>query len=147
MRFACDVMLGKLAKYLRILGFDTLYLRNLETLARYKQENDPRYFITRRRKPMDYPRTIHIKAETVREQLAELKEMIRPAIEPQKILRRCIRCNVPLVDTAKEAIEHRVPEFVFHTYSTFTICPSCGHVYWEGTHTTGMAELVEEMRS
>jgi uncharacterized protein with PIN domain len=145
MRFVCDVMLGKLAKYLRILGFDAVYLKNLQALERYKQEDDPRYFLTRRRRPVTYDRTMYIRAETVRKQLTELKSTIRPAIDPQKILTRCINCNVPLVDAEKGAIEHRVPEFVFHSYSSFKACPSCSHIYWQGTHTVHMNELIDEM--
>ena len=146
MRFACDAMLGKLAKYLRVLGFDAVYLRNLQALERYKQEDDPRYFLTRRRQPVEYERTIYIKAETVRKQLTELKPTIQPAIDPEEILTRCINCNVPLADAEKGAIEHRVPEFVFHTYSSFKACPSCGHIYWQGTHTAHMNELIDEMK-
>ena len=145
MRFACDVMLGKLAKYLRILGFDTLYLRNLKALERFGAEDDPRYFLTRRTRPVGYDRTIRIGAERVRGQLAELKSTIRRAIDPQNVLTRCIGCNILLEDVEKESIEHRVPEFVFHTYQSFKRCPSCGRVYWQGTHTTHMSRLIAEM--
>jgi uncharacterized protein with PIN domain len=136
MRFACDVMLGKLAKYLRILGFDTLYLRNLKALERFAAEDDPRYFVTRRRRPMGYGRTIR---------LAELKSTIRDAIDLHNVLSRCISCNMLLKDVEKDSIEHRVPEFVFHTYQSFKSCPSCGRVYWQGTHTTHMSRLIAEM--
>jgi len=145
MRFACDVMLGKLAKYLRILGFDAVYLGNVNQLDRYEQQNDPRYFLTRRRKAGAYEMTIHISAENVRDQLKELKELIKPYVDPENVLARCINCNLPLGDVEKETIEHRVPEFVFHTYNTFKICPHCQRVYWAGTHTEHMAELIKEV--
>jgi len=145
MRFACDVMLGKLAKYLRILGFDTLYLRNLKALERFAAEDDARYFVTRRRRPVGYDRTIRIGAETVHGQLAEMKSTIRDAIDLHNVLSRCISCNMLLQDVEKESIEHRVPEFVFHTYQSFKSCPSCGRVYWQGTHTTHMSRLIAEM--
>ncbi len=147
MRFACDVMLGKLAKYLRILGFDTVYLRHLKTLERFGDEDEPRYFLTRRRRPVGYDRTICIGAETVRAQLAELKPTIRNAIDLKRVLSRCIGCNVLLEDVEKESIEHLVPEFVYHSYQGFKRCPSCGRVYWQGTHTTQMSALIEEMTS
>jgi uncharacterized protein len=147
MRFACDVMLGKLAKYLRILGFDATYLGNVNILDRYSQEEDSRYFLTRRKKALGYERTICIKAENVREQLGELKGLIKPFIDPDKVLTRCINCNVPLVDVEKETVEHRIPEFVFHTYNSFKLCPHCERVYWAGTHTEHMTELIEEVRT
>ncbi len=145
MRFVCDVMLGKLAKYLRILGFDALYLRNLNLLDHYEGEDDPRYFLTRRRKALVYKRTIYLKGERVREQLKELRELIKLYVDPNKFLARCINCNLPLVGVEKETIEHRVPEFVFHTYNAFKICPNCQRVYWAGTHTERMAELIGEV--
>jgi hypothetical protein len=145
MRFACDVMLGRLAKYLRILGFDTIYLRNLAALGRLRTEDDPRYFLTRRKSVTGYDRTIYIGAETVRAQLAELNPTIRDAIDLQKVLSRCIGCNVLLEDVEKKSIEHLVPEFVFHAYQGFKQCPACGRVYWQGTHTTQMSRLIGEM--
>lgn len=147
MRFACDVMLGKLAKYLRILGFDATYpLGDVAHSDSYDQE-DPRVFLTRRRKVSAYERTVYIKVENVREQLKELKELIKPFIDPDKVLSRCINCNVLLADVKKETIEHRVPEFVFHTYNAFKVCPRCDRVYWAGTHANHMSQLIEEITS
>ena len=145
MRFVCDVMLGKLAKYLRILGFDAAYLENINLFDQYKQENDPRYFLTRRKKAFPYERTIHVRAENVYKQLKEIRELIKPVTDPEKVLTRCVNCNLPLVDARKEMIEHRVPEFVLHTYNTFKICPRCQRVYWAGTHAEHMTELIEEV--
>jgi uncharacterized protein len=147
MRFACDVMLGKLAKYLRILGFDAAYPLVDVALSDLYDQEDPRVFLTRRRKPFAYARTVHIKAENVREQIKELKELIKPFIDPDNVLSRCINCNVLLEDVKKELIEHRVPEFVFHTYTAFKICPGCDRVYWAGTHANHMSQLIEEITS
>jgi uncharacterized protein with PIN domain len=138
-------MLGKLAKYLRVLGFDAMYLRNMNLFDLHEQEDDPRYFLTRRTKTLAYKRTIYLKAESVREQLEELRELIKPFIDPGKVLARCINCNLPLAAAHKETIEHRVPEFVFHTYTAFKVCPQCQRVYWAGTHTKNMARLIEEV--
>jgi uncharacterized protein with PIN domain len=145
MRFACDAMLGKLARYLRILGFDAMYLRNADLLDLQEREDDPPYFLTRRRKAVAYERTIYLKTENVRQQLEELRGLIKPFVDPDKVLARCINCNLPLVAADKDAIEHRVPEFVFHTYNTFKTCPQCQRVYWAGTHTEHMAQLIEEV--
>ncbi|HVN22794.1 MAG TPA: Mut7-C RNAse domain-containing protein [Syntrophorhabdales bacterium] len=147
MRFVCDAMLGKLAKYLRILGFDAEYLRDVALLQRHAQHDDPPYFLTRRRKIPLYSRTIHINSEKPQEQLLELRQWIKPFFDPDKVLARCINCNVPLVDVNKETIEYRVPEFVFHTYSTFKMCPGCNQVYWAGTHREHMAKVIAEVTS
>jgi uncharacterized protein with PIN domain len=148
-------MLGKLAKYLRILGFDAVYLRSVTFLERYigedslrdDHEYQPPYFLTRRQKMFPYPRTIRLRSEHVREQLKELSELIKATNRHQKFLTRCINCNVPLADVEKETIEHRVPEFVFHTYNVFRMCPECKRIYWAGTHTQRMAELMEDLRT
>ncbi len=82
----------------------------------------------------------------MREQLLEIREIIRPFVDPdKKIMNRCIECNVELMDVEKKHIEQKVPEFVFHQYEQFSECPRCRKVYWEGSHTTGMAELVQEI--
>ncbi len=101
--------------------------------------------MTRRRKVFVSERTIYIRAENVREQLKELKGLIKPFIDPDKVLGRCINCNVLLADVKKETIEHRVPEFVFHTYNAFKVCPRCDRVYWAGTHAKYMSQLMEEI--
>jgi len=145
MRFACDVMLGKLAKYLRILGFDAVYLRNIDSLERYARDDDPPWFLTRRSKAIAYEKTTYIKSENVWEQVREISELVKPFISPDTTLGRCINCNLPLVDVEKEMIEHRVPEFVFHTYNAFKMCPQCQRVYWAGTHTEKMAQLIAEV--
>jgi uncharacterized protein len=145
MRFVCDVMLGRLAKYLRILGFDAAYITSLKILDRFTRDNGPTYFLTRRTSAVPYEQTIRIKATNVREQLRELKALIRPHLDPGKMLQRCINCNMLLVDTDKKSIEHLVPEFVFHTYTSFKVCPSCSRVYWEGTHAEHMADLIKEV--
>jgi uncharacterized protein len=147
MRFACDVMLGKLAKYLRILGFDATYPLVDVALSELYDQEDPRVFLTRRRKAFAYERTVYIRLENVREQLKEVKELIKPFIDPDKVLSRCINCNVLLTDVEKETIEHRVPEFVFHTYTAFKVCPRCDRVYWAGTHANHMSQLIEEITS
>ena len=145
MKFVCDAMLGKLAKYLRILGFDAVYLRNPGALDHYGRGDNPPYFLTRRAKTFAYKRTLYLKGEHVREQLQELRELIKPFFDPDKVLTRCINCNLILTSVEKESIEHRVPEFVFHTYNAFKICPQCQRVYWAGTHTQHMAQLIEEV--
>ncbi len=145
MKFACDVMLGKLAKYLRILGFDAAYVTGSMELADLCDEEDPRIFLTRRRRSFAYKKIVHIKAEEVREQLRQIKSLIKPFIDPGRVMGRCISCNLPLMDVNKATIEHRVPEFVFHTYSRFKVCQRCDRVYWAGSHAKHMSQLIEEM--
>jgi uncharacterized protein with PIN domain len=145
MKFICDVMLGKLAQYLRILGLDTVYIRDIKMLETYKEIDEPPYFFTKRSKMVGYERCIFIKSDKTKEQLKEISHIIRPFIDSGKVMNRCMICNIELIDVAKADIEQLVPEFVFHKYEEFKNCPSCGRVYWEGSHTEHMAEWIEEI--
>lgn len=147
MKIVCDAMLGKLAKYLRILGLDAGYTRDVRILMQYQGSSDPPYFLTRSTRKPPYDRTILIRSDKVRDQLQEIKEFIQPFIDPGTVMNRCIECNVELADVEKKDIEQKVPEFIFHRYRLFRICTKCGKVYWEGSHTTGMASLVREIVS
>ncbi|OPY79921.1 MAG: hypothetical protein A4E65_01700 [Syntrophorhabdus sp. PtaU1.Bin153] len=145
MKFICDAMLGKLAKYLRILGLDAEYTAGPAILDRYKLEPEPPYFLTKRLKGVTYPKTVFIRSGKAKDQLLEVKEVIRRFINREKIMNRCIECNVELADIGKADIEQYVPEFVFHHYSTFRICPHCRKVYWEGSHAAHMGDLINEI--
>ncbi len=144
MTFVCDVMLGKLARYLRIFGLNAPYIRNLASLDQYRDSRQSAVFFTKRTRPTGYTPTILIVADDPRTQLKEIKEVVKPYIDREGVMKRCIACNVELLEVAKEEIEQYVPEYVFHLYPTFRICPSCKRVYWEGSHTKGMRRLMEE---
>jgi uncharacterized protein with PIN domain len=147
MRFVCDAMLGKLAKYLRILGFDAAYAPTSGTLDRYRTHEGDRVLLTRRRGSSAFAKTVRIHSEIAREQLKEIRALIKPAVARPAVFGRCIECNVELIEADKADVEPDVPEFVYHHYARFKRCPSCGRVYWEGSHTSGMEALLEEMLS
>jgi uncharacterized protein len=144
-RFLCDVMLGKLARYLRLLGLDAVYLRDLSALKSMSQTEEPFVFITRRTKPVGDVPVVVLHSELTRQQLGELKGFLKPLIDPSKVLNRCIECNVLLEHADKDDVEHRVPEFVFHHYRNFKRCLLCGRIYWEGSHAQHMSGLVKEL--
>lgn len=147
MRFVCDVMLGKLAKYLRILGFDADYAASPAALDRCRAHEGDRILLTRRKGPSPFEKTVRIDSEIASEQLREIKALIKPAVSAAALFGRCIECNVPLVEADKGDIEPLVPEFVYHHYTRFMTCPSCKRVYWEGSHTVGTAALLDEVLS
>jgi uncharacterized protein with PIN domain len=74
MKFICDAMLGKLAKYLRILGLDAEYTKNPEILQQYSGQPDAPYFLTRSTKKTTYERTIFIRSDKVRDQISEIRK-------------------------------------------------------------------------
>jgi len=145
MRFVCDAMLGRLVRQLRLLGFDTVYARGAGELKEYERQEGDRILLTRRSSSDTNARMVRIESEHVAEQLREIKGLIGPAIDKERIFRRCIECNTELIEAEKTRIESRVPEFVYHTHARFRVCPSCGRVYWEGSHTESMKRMLKEL--
>lgn len=144
MKFLCDIMLGRLARYLRMLGFDAIHARSTASLNLYKGREDV-LFLTKRKKAMGFKNMVYIKADKAKDQLREIKDIIGPYIDKERFMTRCILCNADLEHVEKEEVEGLVPEFVYHTYKEFKRCPSCRRIYWEGTHTDYMEKLIEEV--
>jgi uncharacterized protein len=138
MRFICDNTLGKLTKYLRMLGFDTISINNLDILSKYNNQADPPLFFTKRIKTISYRPIIFIQTNRIKEQMKEIESSIKPYINNNDFMTRCIECNALLESAEKADIEARVPEYIYHHRDKFKFCPSCKKVYWEGTHTEQM---------
>ncbi|MCX5899318.1 MAG: Mut7-C RNAse domain-containing protein [Proteobacteria bacterium] len=143
-RFICDSMLGRLAKSLRMLGFDTLYARPLSPQALMQTAFDQQRIILSRRtvfsKSASALSSVSIRSNAPEEQLREVIaacDITGAVIRPFTI---CLRCNAPLADLAREAAAGRVPEYVLATVDHFATCPSCCRVYWKGSHYRNMAE-------
>jgi uncharacterized protein len=142
--FVVDSMLGKLATWLRILGFDTRYERLLgrEQIERYRDQGF--LLITRNRKWSTQTRVFCLTANEPIEQLQELISMVPVTREELRLLRRCVRCNEELLETAREDALGRVPDYVLATYSSFYRCPSCLRIYWPGSHPDRMMQRLQQ---
>lgn len=147
MRFICDNTLGKLTKYLRILGFDTISLYSPDRLDEYKNMDAPPLFFTKRTKRILYEPTVFVRADKIKEQLKEIEDIIRPHINNRMFMTRCVECNALLESVPKEEVESRVPEYTYHHHEEFKMCPSCNKVYWEGTHTEHIKEWIGTLKS
>ena len=145
MVFVCDMMLGKLARYLRVFGLDAVLVKTPGEAKKYLAGDAGCIFLTRRTALRDRDCVVFIHSDRPKEQLIEMRDVAGPYIELSKIMTRCIECNVPLEGVPKRDIEPYVPEFVFHRYEVFNRCPSCGKVYWEGTHAAAMTRFIEEV--
>ena len=147
-RFIADTHMGRLATYLRMLGFDTLYRSNYrdEEVARLSSDEN-RILLTRDRgllKRKVLGRSYYVRAAEPAQQLIEvLREFeLTSAITP---FCRCMRCNALLRATQKESIRHRLlPETNSH-FEEFNICPSCDRVYWRGSHYRRMQRFIESV--
>ncbi len=149
MKFVVDCMLGKLAKWLRILGFDAAYWSKAddhELLDCARREN--RILLTKDHRLLEASkdvRNLFIDSDDWREQLDQvLRELhLNPKIRPYS---RCLACNCALKPLRKEKARNLVAPFVFERASTFAICPECGRVFWPGTHYEDMDITVSRAR-
>jgi len=143
MRFLVDAMLGKLAKWLRILGYDVLYYRDLEDEQLIRlAEAEGRVLLTGDEE-LGRRRGILISSDDWREQLHELVGVIE--LDRRSVFTRCIECNLPLERISRAEVEGLVPPYVFATQEEFGRCPQCGRIYWKGTHFQSALAEVERI--
>lgn len=146
-RFLADAMLGRLARWLRILGYDAEYSAGEDDDLVRQARGEGRVLLTRdtrllRRQPL--PLHLFIQSDHLMEQLRQVIAALRldPATPPS---RRCIRCNAVLEQRSKDEVLGRVPEFVWSRHSAFWGCPRCGRIYWAGTHRQRMEEAIRAL--
>ena len=138
MKFIADAMLGKLAKRLRLLGFDVLYDPSWDhnEIIQRSLEQD-RVVLTRDRGLASRPLAanhIFVASEHIDEQLDQIASLL-PVVAP---FTRCSVCNEPLQPAARDEIVDLVPEHVLHAFTSFLRCGNCGRVYWQGSHVAAM---------
>ncbi len=146
MRFIADKMLGRLAKWLRILGFDTVYLP-IPSLVEIKEEVQAgRVFLTRSQGLLTRVEAgVLIASDRVEDQLRELCDAGCIELDDRKWFSRCIRCNEALVTVSREEVDCLVPEYVRLTAASFALCPLCGRIYWPGSHSARIEERIRWM--
>ena len=145
MKFVCDAMLGRLAKYLRALGFDTTYLKKSLELSENQNNDTETYFLTRKSHISQKNNVIVIRSVHVKDQLVEIGPIILEHFRPELTMSRCMRCNEQLCKIPRAEAEHVVPEFVFHRCKEFKSCRSCGKIYWAGSHKSHMNGWIQNM--
>lgn len=148
-RFVVDTMLGTLARWLRVLGYDTVYFGQARDRAlRQVAIQEDRVLVTRDRRLalLARPRACLITAEELDDQLAELVAALGLATDEERWLSRCLDCNTPLTPRTQDEVRGRVPERVLATHRAFFDCPGCGKVYWPGSHAARMLERLSRLR-
>ena len=148
MKFLLTRELGRLSKWLRILGFDAAYFNqdNISSLI-IQALRDNRIIITRNhRLPKSCGiKIVLIKAEKIKEQIHEVLNALKITPGPDMMFSRCIICNAELIDIDKEKIKNRVPDYVFKTETNFITCPMCKRLYWQGTHWGNVQNTLKEI--
>ena len=146
--FVADVMLGRLARWLRAAGVDVSYD------SRASDDQLIQIFLQQRRQIVTRDRglvrrriarhAILIESEILEEQLQEFFQKARPVLTPDALLpfSRCVECNALLVVAAREDARKRVPPYVFENHSAFKLCPCCNKIFWAGTHRQRIRQLL-----
>ncbi|MGD9105948.1 MAG: Mut7-C RNAse domain-containing protein [Desulfobacterales bacterium] len=147
-KFIADTSLEDIVKYMRVLGFDVFYdplLTSREIIEISNAEN--RIILTRSRKLLKFKEVTHgifIRPGTIPKQIKRIIDCldIKDNIKP---FSRCLHCNIPLKSIQKEKILDRIPPKTREFCDEYVQCPSCGKIYWKGTHFKNMKKVVRQI--
>jgi SpoIID/LytB domain protein len=144
-----DSTCGKLAKWLRFIGIDTLsVVDDDQATAERIALKTGRIIVTRSEKYKNRKkiRSIILKEETLDRQIMEIDQLIdlRSKIKP---FGRCSVCNSELIPVDKKKVKNRIPPFVHKTHNIFYLCPKCDKIYWKGTHYSRIREKLTHLLS
>jgi uncharacterized protein with PIN domain len=147
--FVADCMLGRLAKWLKILGFDVLYFSKAEdgelvALAR----REGRILLTRDsgliEKAAKRPNRLFVRSDDWQDQVVQVLDELAlwDEVRPNS---RCLECNRALKPLEKERARNLVTPYVLEHAASFAMCPECGRVFWQGTHYGDMERKIAKL--
>jgi uncharacterized protein len=152
MKFIIDQMMGKLCKWLRILGYDAEYYEGKDFNAiRERCIEENRIFITKsvkNYKKAKLENALLINVENPGKQLKILIQHLGLDFTHDfnfKLFSRCLECNTPVIKAKKENLKDRVPEKSYFFNDEFNECPKCKKIYWKGTHFTKTIIILEKI--
>lgn len=153
MKFIVDMNVGRLAVWLRALGYDTLFINPIEDddlieIARREGRTiltKDTGILRRRVVTSGAAKALYVEGDEWRGQLAQVVRDLHLTRSPS--FSRCLACNVPLEARTREEARPHVPPFVHQTQREFLTCPECGRFYWKGTHWQRMTEELEQAAS
>ncbi len=147
-RFVVDVNLGKLARKLRLLGFDTLYRNDLEDdeIAEISVQ-EKRIILTRDKGVLKHAKVTHgywLRSDNPKIQLKEVvrKFQLQNQFHP---FSRCSNCNGRLCPIEKRELKKRIPEDTIQIFDSFWECEGCANIYWQGSHFDRINKWLEEL--
>ena len=149
MKFIVDANLGKLAKQMRVLGYDTLYyggkdFHELIQLARQQE----RVILTRNGRLTAKGVQCDIILITEDNPPLQLKELLKKGIvslNENALFSRCLLCNSVVERIGRQEAEGKVPEFIFHLHQEFYRCSRCQQIYWPGSHLERMKKRLDDL--
>ena len=152
-KFIVDINVGKLAKWLRMMGYDTLLFDGDDDWRMIIIAlEEGRVVITKdtqivRRGVITSGRlkAILITSDKSEQQIRQVVETLNLDYQYRPFT-LCLECNQPLIERSKEEVEDKVPHYVFETQNQFVECPACHRIFWKGTHWKAMTEKLQGLR-
>jgi uncharacterized protein with PIN domain len=147
-----DGMLGKLARWLRMLGYNVKYSNNLDDDELIKiAKMEKRILLTRdlelyQRALSQNVKAFYVEGKQEAERLANLARRFKLKLEIDVSTSRCPKCNTKIKSIEKDKVKGKVPENTFLKYNEFWQCPKCGQIYWQGAHWTRINKTLLEAR-
>ncbi|MFC1949156.1 Mut7-C RNAse domain-containing protein [Chloroflexota bacterium] len=152
MKFIVDHNVGKLTKWLRMMGYDTLFFTGDDDWQMIITAlNEGRVILTRDTQIMKRGVIASGRLKAVLIENEEPKQQMRQVVEAldldtrSRLFSLCLECNQPLEERTHQQVKGRVPPFVFQTQDQYVECPSCHRIYWKGTHWQAMTDRLEEL--
>ena len=146
--FAADRTLGKLVKWLRILGFDTKFGINVPANRFDAHLEKNRIVLTRTRaikKQIRTHRLVFITSNHLDMQLRQVITEIGICLSDTRPFSRCIHCNDPIVHVALEDVCGLIPDYIYETHNEFHKCLQCNRIFWPGSHFRRSLERIENL--
>lgn len=147
MKFIAMGELGRLSKWLRILGFDVVLEKDKRAVV-IKSLREDRVILTRDSKMSRFTgvRMLKIQSDFVREQIEQVMRELGLKINREKLFMTCVICNENLEKVDKDSIKNEVPKYVFENQSSFIRCPKCRKAYWQGTHWALVNKFLDKLK-
>lgn len=149
MKFIADEMLGKLAKWMRLLGYDTEYVKlKDDNYLVNKAFQEQRILLTRDTRIIErkfIPRFLLVKSDDFTKQLREVIKNFNLVPAEELFFTRCLICNTNIKPISKDLARDKVPAYVYETQEDFLICTICNRIYWRGTHVEKAKERLKEI--
>ncbi|MQY52976.1 MAG: hypothetical protein GH154_01040 [Firmicutes bacterium] len=149
MKFLVDFMLGRLCKWLRLLGYDVSYfVSDKKSDLIYQSLKEARIILTRdhRLSKKKAIKLVIINSDLLEEQLEQVFSELNIKVDPDEIFTRCLVCNEILQKVEKEKVKDKIPTYVFQTQKEFSYCSNCQKVYWKGTHWDLAHQLLKKLK-
>ncbi len=151
LKFIVDHNVGKLTKWLRMMGYDTLFFDGEDDwlMVRAALAED-RIILTRDTQVMKRGVVIKGRIKAILIQSEEPKQQMQQVVETlnldcqSKLFTICLECNQPLEEKSKQQVQDQVPPYIFQTKNQYVECPACHRIYWRGTHWQAMTEQLKK---